>query len=184
LHAVGSPDLCTSLVPIMSWYFNARTRCGGRLVEQFRAGARTVYAHPRVDGFAQARVHTGGRVGVPSTAVLIVAGSAELGRFRPGDFIRDAIRRCPAEPRLSGTGLCGSRHRRPWLHTCHPSRRITRNTDAENRFERHGNRAGVAARGRNPPVWCERMNGVLLTALSGSQPLWIRGGGGFGAAIR
>ena len=58
------------------------------------------------------------------------------------------------------------------------------NTDAGNRFERHGNRAGVAARGRNPPVWCERMNGVLLTALSGSQPLWIRGGGGFGAAIR
>ena len=134
-----------------------------------------MYAHPRVDGFAQVRVYTGGRFGVPSTAVLIVAGSAELGRFRPGDFIRDAIRRCPAEPRLSGTGLCGSRHRRPWLHTRHPSRRITRNTDAGNRFERHGNRAGVAARGRNPPVWCERMNGVLLTALSGSQPLWIRG---------
>jgi len=87
----------------------------------------------------------------------------------------DLIRRCPAEPRLSGTGLCGSRHRRPWLHTCHPSRRITRNTDAENRFERHGNRAGVAARGRTPPVWCEQMNEVLLTALSGSQPLWIRG---------
>ena len=77
--------------------------------------------------------------------------------------------------RSSGPCRCGSRHRRPWLHTRHPSRRITRNTDAGNRFERHGNRAGVAARGRNPPVWCERMNGVLLTALSGSQPLWIRG---------
>ena len=70
----------------MSWYFNARTRSGGRLVEQFRAGARTVYAHPRVAGFAQARVHTGGRFGVPSTAVLIVAGSAEFGCFRPWDF--------------------------------------------------------------------------------------------------
>ena len=74
-----------------------------------------------------------------------------------------------------GPCRCGSRHWRPWLHTRHPSRRITRNTDAGNRFERHGNRAGVAAGGRTPPVWCERMNGVLLTALSGSQPLWIRG---------
>ena len=87
----------------------------------------------------------------------------------------DLIRRCPAEPRLSGPCRCGSRHRRPWLHTCHPSRRVTQITDAGNRFERHGNRAGVAARGRYPPVWCEGMNGVLLTALSGSQPLWIRG---------
>ena len=87
MHAVGSPDLSTSLVPIVSWYFNARTRCGGRLVEQFRAGARTVYAHPRVDGFAQVRVYTGGRFGVPSTAVLKVAGSAEFGCFRPGDLL-------------------------------------------------------------------------------------------------
>ena len=100
MHALVSPDLSTSFVPIVSWYFNARTRCGGRLFEQFRAGARTVYAHPRVDGFAQARVHTGGRFGVPSTAVLKVAGSAELGRFRPGDFIGDDIRRCRAEPGL------------------------------------------------------------------------------------
>ena len=111
-------------------------------------------------------------------------GKRRIWLFPSLGFFGDVIRRCPAEPRLSGTGLCGSRHRRPWLHTRHPSRRITRNTDAGNRFERHGNRAGVAARGRNPPVWCERMNGVLLTALSGSQPLWIRGGGGFGAAIR
>ena len=83
----------------------------------------------------------------------------------------------PMSRRARGSGPCrrGSRHRRPWLHTCHPSRRVTQITDAGNRFERHGNRAGVAARGRTPPVWCERMNGVLLTALSGSQPLWIRG---------
>ena len=95
--------------------------------------------------------------------------------FRPWDFLGTLFADVPVEPRLSGPRRCGSRHRRPWLHTCHPSRRVTQITDAGNRFERHGNRAGVAARGRNPPVWCERMNGVLLTALSGSQPLWIRG---------
>ena len=78
-------------------------------------------------------------------------GKRRIWLFPSLGFFGDVIRRCPAEPRLSGTGLCGSRHRRPWLHTRHPSRRITRNTDAGNRFERHGNRAGVAAGGRTPP---------------------------------
>ena len=171
MHALVSPDLSTSFVPIVSWYFNARTRCGGRLFEQFRAGARTVYAHPRVDGFAQVRVYTWGRFRVPSTARSHSGGKRRIWLFPSLGFFGDVIRRCPAEPRLSGPCRCGSRHRRPWLHTCHPSRRVTQITDAGNRFERHGNRAGVAARGRNPPVWCERMNGVLLTALSGSQRL-------------
>ena len=87
MHAVGSPDFSTSLVPIVSWYFNARTSRGGRLFGQVSGGCPHRLPDPRVDGFGQARVHTGGRVGVPSTAVLKVAGSAEFGCFRPWDLL-------------------------------------------------------------------------------------------------
>ena len=128
-------------------------------------------SHSRSWHIAAVRVdaHIAGRT-------VVAGGAHHRGVFVPGILL---VPYPPAARRGQARGLPrpGSRHRRPWLHTPRPHRswRITRNTDARNRFERHGNRAGVAARGRNPPVWCDRMNGVLLTALSGSQPLWIRG---------
>ena len=105
MHAVGSPDFSTSLVPIVSWYFNARTRCGGRLFEQFRAGARTVYAHPRVDGFAQVRVYTWGRFRVPSTARSHSGGKRRTWTFPSRGFYSGRYSPMSRRAKALGHGL-------------------------------------------------------------------------------
>ncbi len=174
MHALGSPDLSTSLVPIVSWYFNARARCGGRLFEQFRAGARTVYAHPGSTGSRRSG-HIPRAAAVCPARPFTSGGKRRIWLFPSLGFYWG--RYSPLSRRAKGSGPAPVRITPPAALVAHlpsqpPSHAIT---DAGNRFERHGNRAGVAAGGRTPPVWCERMNGVLLTALSGSQPLWIRG---------